>query len=359
GDQTVITLYPGTTKLEHRARDAAGNESTWKFRNFSITTKQTPVQGDNRYATAIAASKQVYPGKMPAGPDGNRTVVIASGANWPDALGASGLAGAHRGPLLLTDPTTLPSAVAKQILDLGADRAIIVGGTGAVSTGVQASVASAVGGSSRVTRIPGANRYATSDAIGAKVVSVPGRDAWDGTAFVATGENFPDALAAAPLAAAKGYPLYLAPRTGISPSTVSAMKAAGVKQVVLLGGTSVVTATTQSRITGAGITVSGRWAGADRYSTARDVATKSLARGLTTRNVALATGQNFPDALAGGVMQGLTGSIMVLTTSDVLHAQAEALLGANAASVGEVRFIGGPAALSSAVRNKAMVVVGP
>ncbi|MDP2400444.1 MAG: cell wall-binding repeat-containing protein, partial [Actinomycetota bacterium] len=260
-------------------------------------------------------------------------------------------------PLLLTDPNALPAAVADRIKSLGANRAIIVGGTGAVSSAVQNAVGAAVGGG--VSRVQGTNRYLTSDEIGKKTVSVPGRAAWDGTAFVATGENFPDALAAAPLAAAKGYPLYLAPRDGITSSTLAAMKAAGVTKVYLLGGEAVVTGVTHSRITGAGINVAGRWFGNDRYATGRQIAEKSLLAGLKTDRIALATGSNFPDALAGGVMQGLTGSIMVLTTSDTLHSQAEAVLAANASRVGEMRFVGGLSALSQSVRSRAQLVVGP
>jgi hypothetical protein len=116
---------------------------------------------------------------------------------------------------------------------------------------------------------------------------------------------------------------------------------------------------THSRITGAGINVAGRWFGNDRYATGRQIAEKSLLAGLKTDRVALATGSNFPDALAGGVMQGLTGSIMVLTTSDSLHSQAEAVLAANASRVGEVRFVGGLSALSQQVRSRAQLVVGP
>ncbi|MDP2401065.1 MAG: cell wall-binding repeat-containing protein, partial [Actinomycetota bacterium] len=163
GTAVTVSLYPGNTQLRYRATDRAGNPSSWVARTVSGTTILAAVQGDNRYATAISASSRIYPGAMPAGPDGNRTVIIASGANWPDALAASGLAGAHRGPLLLTDPATLPAAVADRIKSLGANRAIIVGGTAAVSSTVQNAVGAAVGGTTRVSRIQGSNRYLTSD----------------------------------------------------------------------------------------------------------------------------------------------------------------------------------------------------
>src|SRR5660398_121778 len=79
--------------------------------------------------------------------------------------------------------------------------------TPAVSAAV-ASQIDAISGVS-VERISGPNRYDTAIAVAARTIAVLG-DAYDGTAFVATGMNFPDALGASPLAAAKGWPIYLA-----------------------------------------------------------------------------------------------------------------------------------------------------
>ncbi len=357
--QAAVDIVPATQSISYRAVDRAGNASSWVTKQITVELPVVPVEGKDRYATAIAAADIVYPGIMPSGPDGNRTVVLASGENWPDALAASGLAGAHRAPLLLTKSTSLPTTVAQKIASLGANRVIIVGGTAAVSDAVATAAGQAVGGASRVSRIAGSHRYATANAIAAATVAVPGRTAWDGTAFVATGDNFPDALAVAPLAADKGYPLYLAAPTGISDATLAAMKAAGVKRVYLLGGTAAVSPLTESRIAGTGISVAGRWAGSDRFATGRVIAENSLNSGLTAREVALATGRNFPDALAGGVMQGLTGSIMVLTESTRLHAQAEAVLAANVSSIHEIRFVGGLSALAQDVRDRAEEVVAP
>ncbi len=368
GGQAIVDFTTaGTRTLEYRAFDVAGNVSGgWIPRTVNVAAVPVPVapspvrvEGPNRFTTAIAAVNIVYPGVMPVGPDGNRTVVIASGRNWPDALSASGLAGAHRGSLLLTEPNSLPTAVADRIRSLGANRAIIIGGTAAVSGTVRSAVASVVGGESRVRRIWGPTRYATSNAIAAETVKVPGRTRWDSTAFVATGGDFPDALAAAPLAAAKGYPLYLAAPTGISDATINAMKTAGVTRVYLLGGISAVSPASESRIKTAGIVVVDRWAGTDRFATGRRIAERSLGNGLSVARVALATGRDFPDALAGGVMQGLTGSVLVLTESSHLHPEARAALVANAPGVEYVRFVGGLSVLSKAVRDSAMEAVSP
>ena len=139
------------------------------------------------------------------------------------------------------------------------------------------------------------------------------------------------------------------------------MLAAGVQRVIVLGGPSVVSQATIDRIRAAGITIgaSDRWYGSDRYDTARVVAEKSLSAGLTAESTGLATGQDFPDALAGGVSQGLSGSVLVLTKSAVLSPAASTFLDANATSIDEVRFFGGTAALSSAVRSAAIKAATP
>lgn len=318
------------------------------------------VAGPNRFLTAIEAARLAFGSSaMTPGPDGRRTVIIASGRNWPDALAASGLAGMRGAPLLLTEPTVLPPEVAAYISQLQADRVIIAGGPSAVSDGVMSALARLVGGQANVTRFFGADRYETAHQIASATVSVPRETPWDGTAFIATGLNFPDALAAAPLAAARGIPVYLVPRGGISATTISMMRSAGVSRVYLLGGTGVVCEVTEQRIRAAGIQVAGRWGGADRFATGRIVAERSLERGLSVSRVALATGRDFPDALSGGVLQGHTGSVLLLTESFGLHNDARVVLQGNVGRIRQIRPIGGESVLSSAALDQAVIAASP
>ncbi|PKQ29066.1 MAG: hypothetical protein CVT60_07270 [Actinobacteria bacterium HGW-Actinobacteria-10] len=357
--QLLVSLYAGTHTIAYRAVDVAGNVTGWGERTVHVDPLLTPIFGTTRYITALEACDVVFPGTMPDGPDGHRTVIVASGANWPDALAAAGLAGAYKSPLLLTEPDLLPGVVGDQIQLLGADRAIIVGGTGAVSDGVFDQVAERVGSSDYVTRLSGTSRYATANDIAAHTVSVTGRSTWDGSALVSTGGNFPDALAAGPIAAAKGWPLYLAEPQGISSVTINAMKAAGVQRVYILGGTNAVSDASYSAIDAAGITVAERWSGDDRYATGIRIANESLERGLIIDRPALATGANFPDALAGGVMQGLDGSILLLTRPDVLPTVVSGFISAHAGEMAELRVLGGTKAVSDEVRADALELMTP
>lgn len=339
----------GAHELEFWSSDVAGNVETHRFASFSVSalppaTVFVPVAGASRYETAVQASERTFTTA--------ECVVIATGANWPDALGGAALAAAENGPILLTGPTSLPGAVADEITRLGATRAYILGGAGAVSPAVEQAVADLVG-QGNVTRIGGTDRYSTADMIAAECVKALGAG-FDGTAFIATGASFPDALAAAPLSAAKGWPLFLAGPAGLSADTEAAMDAAGVDTVLVLGGTGAVSSATEtslrSRYGDAAVT---RLNGASRYDTAVVVATWACDNaGLDWDGLAIATGANFPDALAGGVMQGLDGSVMLLTPQNTLHVATAACLTANKSAIHTVKYLGGTGAVSAAVRSQ-------
>ncbi len=96
--------------------------------------------------------------------EGYKTVIVATGRNWPDALGGATLAGVLDAPILLVDTDALPAAVAAEITRLKATRAIVLGGTAAVSANVATAI-DAIPGVAKVERIGGANRYLTSEMI--------------------------------------------------------------------------------------------------------------------------------------------------------------------------------------------------
>lgn len=300
------------------------------------------VAGASRIGTAIEASKLAF------ADDSIDTVVIATAMNWPDALGGAALAGAVDGPILLTNPTSLAPEVLSEITRLGATHAYILGGPSAVGTSVETALKSKLG-TGNVKRLAGAGRYETSRLIAAETVSALG-PTYGGVAFLATGANFPDALGASPLAAADGWPIYLVnPATGADAALKGALASDGVDEVIVLGGTGVISNAVKD---GLGVKKTIRLAGDNRYDTARVVAAYGISDGgLSWDGVAIATGENFPDALAGGVLQGTSGSVLLLTPSKSLNAGVAGVLAANKAVIGEVRFLGGEGAISTPVRT--------
>lgn len=346
---------PKTVKIAGSPTFPAYPESTWQYESvraqmlhrLSASTARVSISGANRYDTAVKVSQQAFSSAP--------TVVIATGENWPDALGGAALASAEGGPILLTGPTSLPSSVLYEIRRLGASKAIILGGPGAVGWGVQSALSAELGASS-VTRLGGSSRVQTAELIARATVARLGTG-YDGGVFVATAENFPDALAASPLASAKGWPILLAPSSGLASSTRSTIGSIGATKAIILGGTKVVTSATQSAVAGA-VGGSGnvtRLSGSNRYSTGVAVANYGVnSAGLTYDKVAIATGENFPDALAGGVLQGRAGSVMLLTTGSSLDSAVSSVLGARAGTISTVRFLGGTSALGVGAREDAI-----
>lgn len=304
------------------------------------TTTFVPVAGTDRFTTAVEASKLAF------ADDSVTTVVIATGLNWPDALGGSALAGAVDGPILLVSTDSIPAAVLTEIDRVGASEAIILGGESAVGPAVETALETLLG-ASNVERIAGDNRYETAQLIADRTILELG-GGYDGTAFFATGVNFPDALAAAPLASANGWPIYL-----VAPGTTTVTANAAVTDALVLGSTTAVSSSYYSALeTEFGAANVDRLSGADRYKTAVAIATYGVnSAGLGWDMVGIATGENFPDALAGGVLQGKDGSVMLLTPSASLNADAAAALSAHKGDISEVRYFGSTSALSTSVRN--------
>lgn len=302
------------------------------------------VAGRDRYATAIEASRRAFPNGAPV-------VVVATGGNWPDALGGSALAGVAGGPLLLVHPSGITPAVADEIERLGATRAYILGGTTSVSATTQKALVTLVGS---VTRLGGRDRYAAAAAIGAEVVRLQG-GAWDGTALVATGGGYPDALAGSPVAAASGRPIVL-----VQPANGSFELPAGTDRAVILGGPASVTPAVETALTARfGRDRVSRLGGRDRYEAAATIAQWGVDDvGLSWDHVSLATGEKFPDALSGGVMAGRLGSVVMLTRGAGLSSAASARLAGNAGLIGTVHIVGGPASVSDRTMHSMQTVMG-
>jgi putative cell wall-binding protein len=152
------------------------------------------LSGLDRYQTAAAVSAWHFPSGVPV-------AFLADGIGFADALAAGAAAAELGGPVLLTDPGTLPAATRAELLRLQPAAVVVVGGPGAISTAVEQSVDAL--GSWTVTRVAGSNRYGTAAAISAYGFgSAP-------HVYLTTGRRFPDALAAAAVAGAGGAPVLL------------------------------------------------------------------------------------------------------------------------------------------------------
>lgn len=295
------------------------------------------VYGENRYETAVGISKKAFPD-----PSVINTVVIASGENWPDATAASPLAAGLRAPLILTTSSYLNPVTKNEIVRLQPTRIIIIGGTTAISQGVETEIRNALTGET-VERIFGPDRYSTSLLIAGRIKSIRG-NITDGTAIFVTGANFPDAISAGAVSAYKKYPIIYT-GSSISSSTLSAINNLGIRRSIVVGGTSAVPDIVKNTLPGA-IRISG----ADRYQTSINLASWATSNisGISFTNLGVATGRDYPDALTSSVlMSSLTAPGLTLLTDYQMPSTVYNFISSKKASISHIYVFGGTAAVST------------
>jgi len=281
---TVTQADIGAGVIESRAKVTAktSNKKTVAATDsVSVVISSGRLDGKDRYSTAVEISQKTFAPGVDA-------VYIATGVNFPDALAGSAASGGD-GPILLVTRDAIPSATLTELKRLKPKKIIVLGGTGVVSRAVE----SALRKEGATTRQSGSDRYSTAAAISAKHF-----DAGADVAFVATGEDFPDALTGGPAAAALGGPILLTQKTKLPSATIGELKRLKPKKIVVVGGTGVVSAAVQDALKSYTTGEVSRLAGADRYSTGGAISKDAFKPGVPVAYVA--TGANFPDALAGG-----------------------------------------------------------
>lgn len=184
--------------------------------------------GENRYETAALLAEETLRVRRDA--PGAGAVLIVRGDEFADALSVAPVAYAGRIPVLMVRTDALPGTTAAAVADGGFDRAIVVGGTAAVSD----QVADALGIASE--RVSGSNRYATAAAFAL----------WaDGEALasfsevgLATGRAFPDALAGGAALGSRGGVVLLTTPDVLAPAARDALvaRADRIERVAVLGG---------------------------------------------------------------------------------------------------------------------------
>jgi len=226
---------------------------------------------------------------------------------------------------------------------------IVIGGPAAVPQAALAKLATLTHGS--VSRVYGANRYATAAAI-SKAVFSPGVS----TVYAATGENFPDALAAGPAAGGEGAPILLVRNGSVPSETAQELIRLKPGRIVVVGGTAVVSNTVMSQLAAYTTGPVIRIAGPNRYATAAAVSASAFSPGVGT--AIIATGMNFPDALAGGPAGVEWGGPVLLVQQNAIPASTMAEL--QRLHPGRIVVLGGTSAVSASVAGQlASLTAGP
>lgn len=375
---------------------------------FSANVNQTDIEGPT---LDIASSANSLPARI-GGADRFETAakvaqfngpsewaVIASGEDFPDALSSNYLASQFGTTVLLTKKGTLPRATIDALRQMGALRVFVVGGPNVISPSVvntlqglkqwlPGGTVTTGQGNLQVTRISGADRYATNRAVneyaaaiseaanpvGRTIPATPGSSKL--TALVASGEDFADALAAGPGtsgvnaggALSGALPLILTKGTGLSAAASAQLTSLGIEHAVIVGGTAAVSDGVKGSIEAAGVTTA-RISGADRFATAAAVATweaTPIADGglgfddvptFGDEHAYLASGTSFADALAAGPLAGGNASPILLTNATSLPAPTTDWLTGHAAEYQTITALGLGAAISSSVLNQANAAI--
>ena len=255
------------------------------------TQQVTRISGKDRITTSVEISKSAY--------TNSENVVLASGFNFADALSAGQLASALNAPLLLSSQDKLDAQTKNEIERLKAKKVYVVGGDNAISkTGIDTTLKSE---KIDVTRLEGQDRYSTSQKVMEKTKQIIKPEYM----LIASGKNFPDALAATSFFVNHKSVMVLSDGETYPQSNLQEIAIGGTNQLPLKSFK--------------GQRVSGK----DRYETALEIAKLSFDK---NNNAILASGQVFADSLSAVSLTKKHNAPIILTQSDSLTENAKKYL---------------------------------
>jgi len=285
--------------------------------------------------TAIEVSKAGWP-------QGATTIILANCDLFPDALVAAPLSHKLNAPILLIPKGGVDAKVLLEIKRLGATRAIILGGEGALSSKVVADLQSAGLSLNNLERIFGHDQFETAQKVAERVGP-------KGQVILASGQQYPDALSIAAYAGATETPILLTEAKSMPGKTqeeFNSLQQKGALHTIVVGGEVVVPSATLKVLNSAPKRLSGN----DKYDTA--AAVYDFARGvLTSQTAYLVTGENFPDALAVGGLAAKQSAAIVMTQTPCLPPSTYNLLSTSTASIMNVAIVGGTAVVPDRIKQ--------
>lgn len=288
-----------------RARTSAASALVAAIALFtSISAAALPanperISASDRYATSAAVGEELFISPT--------RIYLASGKDFPDALSGGALSAINGSPLYLVGDGLSAEVSARLEAAPEAD-VVILGGEGSVSADLAAQVDALVG---EVSRLSGADRYATSAAISQEAFP-----AGNSLVFVASGEVFADALAGAPAAAYNNAPVLLV-RPGSVPSAIgSELERLDPDTIIVLGGAGSVGANVVEQLQEWGEVE--RIAGSTRWETSARIADELFPRSMAA--AVIASGQQFPDALSATAATGSLRAPLLLVSRDAIDA---------------------------------------
>lgn len=290
----------GNDEIAPIAEQATGDAGTPVQRSVSGWGR---VYGQHHFDTMSKVSQTGWPA--------SENVVIATDANFWDALAANSLAGALKAPVLLTSKGSLSRQTLDEISRLGAKTAYVCGGPIAVSSHVDDQIRS-VGCS--VRRVYGQDQQGTSLKIAELVHSMRPVSG----VIVATSRTFQDALSSAPYSYTNGVPVLICNSGSnvLSGDILSFVRSAKPSFAMIAGGPIAVSSSVEGQLSSSGVSTVERVYGQTEYETSNEIAKWCLSHGMTGSAVGVATGLTFYDALTGAGLCGINNSVLVIASND-------------------------------------------
>ena len=178
------------------------------------------LSGPDRYGTSEMVARRVV-----AMTGKKYIAVVASGQVFPDALSVGTFASRESYPILLVKKDLIPERIERAINDLDINKTYIAGGTNTISKETEAKLPGVL------ERMAGNTRYETSVAI-AKSKFGASKEA-----YIASGEEFADALVISPISGKYNKPTLLVSRNMSINSVVKKyIKEAKLTSITAIGG---------------------------------------------------------------------------------------------------------------------------
>ncbi len=259
----------------------------------------TRLSGVDRYKTAKVIAEEYNSGLV-------NSVVLAPGSNFANALPASVLAHKNQAPLLLVGPTPTDTNeafeyIVNHLTKIG--KIYLVGDQNLMGKDFETHLNQL--GYKNIICIKGCDKYET-DYLIAKELSIPKGN----PVVISSGENFPDALAISSFAAANGWPILLTEKNKLTASIKEFIQEKQPAKIYITGGTAVICSELEEEIQQlARDSVIHRFGGSDRFATAIQIAQEFAPGPL---HIYVASGLNFPDALAGSVLAAKNNGPIIL-----------------------------------------------
>jgi len=252
------------------------------------------LSGEDPIETAINVAGIAFP-------TGASSIILVSSDNYLNSLAAVPLAYKINAPILFINADFLDIRVKEEMKLLAPKSIYLIGGTEDITTKVELELAEIT----NVHRIAGSNQYDTAAQI-AKTLGTTGK------AIIASGENFPDALSVAAIAAQEGIPILLTNNSGSLPiETLDALNSLRVTDTVVIGGNKVVSDDIFEQLPGPI-----RLGGLNRYST-NHVVNDTFP--LDREFLVCVSVEDFHDALIGNVLASVNSSNVYFRSKTPLY----------------------------------------